>query len=145
MAWHGMAGYGMAGQQDRTGQDTTGQDRTRQDRAGQGRAGQDTTRLVHWSFPNKVPNGWFYTGQAWRVLSPLLLVPGPSNIQPERHCDAGRLYIYIYIYIYIHMYGAENNRPPSLTNRCSIGIRPISLLTLSLLRSLDSNIPGDSP
>ena len=44
------------------------------------------------------------------------------------------IYIYTYIYIYIHILGRGT---------VTVGIRPISLLTLSLLTLLESNFPGN--
>ena len=59
------------------------------------------------------------------------------------------IYIHIYIYIYIYLEGADA-APPSGGRRrptsfiAFVCIRPIPLLTLSLLTLLDSNFPGTS-
>ena len=57
--------------------------------------------------------------------------------------------IYIYIYIYVHrerfMYLSTCDHWTSETRKAANTLlRPISLLTLSLLRLLDSNFPGNS-
>ena len=60
------------------------------------------------------------------------------------------MYIYIYIYTYIYIYIYEHIVRDIV--RCAIHagdfevlpIHPISLLTVSLLRLLDSNFPGNS-
>ena len=68
------------------------------------------------------------------------------------------IYVYVYIYIYICMYICmyvcmcvyiyiERERERDICSMYSGGrlVRPISLLTLSPLRWLDSNFPGTSP
>ena len=52
--------------------------------------------------------------------------------------------IYIYIYTYIHITLSETPICQSLWDWGRGFLRPISLLTLSLLRLLDSNFPGSS-
>ena len=54
-------------------------------------------------------------------------------------------YVYIYIYIYIYVYNYNSNYMYGRKSIDCMGVRPISLLRLSLLRLIDSNFPGDPP